>query len=598
MNAALVMFGIESAVKLGRKIYDVLVDANVERPMLLPVGDLYADVQQVQAVDYFVNHPDLTAAATADTPAGPYHGVPTSKLLVAYKTLRSIDERVSGVGGELRDAVDIVRNLDKFEQYKKGFGSRPAVQRILGTMLEVGVDYFVANPDAMGRDSCARKIVHSFIGELDETDFAEGSRRAIIGDLLGAALRTLDANLELIEDDARTRTLLGGITKAVIEDLDALVEAGASQATLDRREKFFKRIGSSILRGAAGAFTENIDLYMDDGTARTLVESTLTQVMAGIAGKPDIFTNESLELIYKSALGAAADNPHLFSDDKFVQALISSTVQAVAKGKKLFSEEMCGTIVQVALEVVRDNAEMLIDPDDPQEQLLASAIGAMAGSLSSTLAGGGTARDLLSKTQLLELTRVVFEEVAEHPEHLIGADVDDVKMTALAQIIGSVARALGTNPTLLVTGEGLLQLLRGTIRVAVKNLDKLIDFGEPNTSKNLLYKILHQIVIVVEEQSNDPRSLVTREVLLEIVERVLPLVSANLELIVDGQPNAVRDTVKKALGLASTVLENRTNGDNLPILIEALLRKVLWGELKLSEESAVLTAATEALRAA
>ncbi|MHC4352625.1 MAG: hypothetical protein ACYTE3_10645 [Planctomycetota bacterium] len=599
MDASLIMFGIESGVKLGRKIYDVLVDADIERPLLLPVGNLYADVTTVVAMDYFFNHPELIAPPSNGKPKGQYYGYSEANLILAYKTLRSIDERVSGEGGEMRAAVEIVRNLDRFEQYRKeARKNKPAVYRLLGTLLEIGIDYFVANPDALGRDSNARKIVHSFIVELDETDFAEGSRREIIGDLLGASLRVLDSNLPLIEDDERMRALLGGITKALIADIDTLTAAGASEAKLSRREELFRRIGSSIMRGAAGAFGENIDLFMRNGTAKTLVQSTLTQVLEGIEGKADIFTNESIELLYKSALNAVGDNPELFSGNEFVQALIGKTVKALAKGDKVFSEETFGAVVQAALEVARDNAEMLFDPDDPQEQLLASAVGAMASSLSSTLAGGGTAKDLLSKTQLVELAQVVFQEVAKHPEHLIGGEADDVRMTALAQIIGSVVRSLGENPALLITGEGFVSLVRDSIRVAVLNADKLIDFGAPNTSRNLLFKILHQVAQVIEEESNDPRGLVTREVFLEIVERILPVASANLALILDGQPNLVRNTVRTSLGLASDVLTNRTNGANLPDLIEELLRRVLWGELKLNETGAVLAAANEALRAA
>ena len=41
MNAELIMFGIEAGVKLGAKLNDVLVDATVEKPMLLPVGELF-----------------------------------------------------------------------------------------------------------------------------------------------------------------------------------------------------------------------------------------------------------------------------------------------------------------------------------------------------------------------------------------------------------------------------------------------------------------------------------------------------------------------------------------------------------------------------
>ncbi|MHC4794791.1 MAG: hypothetical protein ACYTDE_10895, partial [Planctomycetota bacterium] len=378
------MFGIESGVKLGRKIVDVLVDGTVERPLLLPVGDLYADVTAIRARRFFDRHPELTAAATAHASSGPYHGYSERNLVLAYKTLRSIDDRLAGPGGDLREATEIVTNLGKFEQYRRGFGSRPAVQRILGTVVEIGVDYFAANPQSLGRGSRARRIVHAFISELDETDFAEGSRREIVGDLLTSALHTLDANLSLIDDDERTRAVLGGIVQAILADIDALTRAGATQAALGRREVLLERIGSSVLRGAANAFTENINLFVrDESTTRTLVAFTLTQVLTGLEGREDILTNESLELIYTSALETVAENSDLLSDNAFVAELIGATATALAGGKKVFGEETVGAVLQAALDVVADHAEMLVDPDNPREQFLATAVGALAGSLST-----------------------------------------------------------------------------------------------------------------------------------------------------------------------------------------------------------------------
>ncbi|MHC4955587.1 MAG: hypothetical protein ACYTGZ_17180 [Planctomycetota bacterium] len=594
MDASLVLFGIQAGVKLGRKVYDVLVDETIERPLLLPVGTLYADIGAADAQEYFDTHQELVE------PGGLYADLSEEELVLAYKTIRNIDEEISGplyktVADSTRamtEAITLVNEAALYEQYFEGLGARPALQRIVGTIVEIGIDYFVSHPDAMGRDSNARKIVFAFVSGLDDADFAEGTERDIVGDLLTAALKTLDTSFTLIDDNERASALLGGMTKALLADIDA---AGDINEFLDRKD-LIKRVGSSLFRGAAGAFTENINLFMRDGeTVTVLAESTLTRVLEGIKDQEDIFTNESIELLYKSALNAVADNAELLADDEFIAELISQTTRAVAEAEEIFAVETAGAIAQAALEVVRDNAEMLIDPSNPQKQLLADAVGAIAGSLAESVGG---ARDLLSRSQLVDLARVVFLEVAEHPEHLIDADPDDPKDMALAQIVGSVAAALGENPEFFVTGDGFIRLVQDTIHVAVLNADKLIDFGDPDTSRNLLFKILQQVVLVITDEANDPRRLVTREVFLEIVETVLPLVSANLEVVIGDQPDAIEATVRKALELASGVLENRTNGANLPELIEELLRRVLWGELNLNDEAAVLAAARTALRQA
>jgi hypothetical protein len=240
---------------------------------------------------------------------------------------------------------------------------------------------------------------------------------------------------------------------------------------------------------------------------------------------------------------------------------------------------------------------MLIDPDNPEKQLLADALSAMAHSLAGTLAGGGTVKDLLTPAQITQLVSVVFDEIAQRPEGLLGDGVDDPKKTALAQIIGSVARALGDDPGRLITGVGFVELLDVAIRVAMQNADKLLDLDSASPRTNLLYDVLERVVAAIHA-SNDTRHLVGRDVFLDMVKRILPIISANVEGILNGTPTAIKDTVVKAMELATGVLENRINGANLPVLVEQLLLRVLWGELNLAEGTAVVREARAILRAA
>jgi len=253
-------------------------------------------------------------------------------------------------------------------------------------------------------------------------------------------------------------------------------------------------------------------------------------------------------------------------------------------------------VLRDALEVMHDNVETLVDPKNPQQQLLANAIAAMARSLATSLGGSGQVKDLLSARQLTQLARVVFQEVATHPTQLLGDNLDDDKRTALAQVIASVASALGDDPARLVNGAGFIELVRIAIRTAVLNADQLIDLESPKPETNLLFKAIQQVVLAVLEQG-DPRKIVTRDVFVEIIRRVLPVASANLELLLEDK-TPVADTVRTALALADDTLKNRINGANLPVLIEHLLQLVLRRELSLKEATAVDQAVLEILKMA
>lgn len=575
---ALALFAIEAGVRLGRKINEVLVDETAQRPLLMPLGDLFGSVTEAEAMHFFaVEQPELIA------PNGTCFALRNNrpKLILVYRAMRGVEGQfgapVVDVNAKRREIVGHLSALDQFDQ--KFEAGNPA-RRILGTVVEIGVDYFAAHPEAMGRDSSARKIVHAFVSGLQETDFAEGSARDILGDLLGSALRTVGENAALIDDDRRLAVLLGGVTGAVAEDLKNAVKTEDEVA----RHQLFRRVGTSLLRGTTSAFVGEIGLFMPEtGVAKALVQGTLTQVLKGIEGQEDLFTNDTLELIVKSALRATSENATLLSDTQGLQELIQRTTGVLADRQwdTLFSSATAGAVLHEVLEVTRENVETLIKPGQPQTQFLAQALSAMAGSLSSKLAGGGSIQDLLSRRQVLDLTRLVLNEVARSPELMLGDAKGDPKQTVLAQVIGSVAKALGDDPTLVTHGQGVIQITEIALRVALNNADTLIDTSKLNPSTNRLYKILRDVVITLSTEK-DPRKLLTRPVFLDVVGRVLPLISSNVAAL-DKSPKIIGEVIAGVLALSRGELEGRIDGANLGFLIEEVLRRVVWDKLDMAD---------------
>ena len=590
MDPSLVMFAIDAGVRLGHKLHETLVDETAEGPLILPMGNLIGSVVRNDALDYFRVHRELTALG------GPYQGLSDDERVSAYRTLMVIDQHLDLQESSFAEAREIVISLKKFEKFHDGFGTNPPLQRILGTVVEIGIDFLIAHPEQVPSGSSTRKVISAFLANLDDVEFAEGSKSEIASDILVAALRTLGESATLIDDNKRLQSIVGGISKTLIEDVESIT----SQGLRLKREELVRRIASSVLKGGLTAFTDDITLFLpDESKARTLVSSTLKNVLDGVRGKEDLFTNESFEILMQSALSAVHENAATLTGNVALQHFIQKAVRALtnAQGKKLFSENTVSAIVLAGLETLRDHAVSLIDPDTPEKQLLADALSAMAQGLTGTLAGGGTIKDLLTPTQVTQLASILFNEIARHPERLLGDDVDDPKKTVLAQILGSVARALGDDPGRLVMGDGFVELLQVAITVVCHNADILLNLDSTNPRTNLLFDVLKQAIAAIDP-TNDTRGLVGRDVFLDIVKRILPIISANPEVILNGAPTAVKNTLAKALELATGVLENRINGANLPVLIEQLLLRVLWEELNLTEDTAVVREATAILRAA
>lgn len=590
MDASLVIFAVQAGVRLGRKLNDVLVDETNERSLILPLGNLIGSVAENDALDYFREHPELVAHK------GPYASLNRPELVKAYQTILALEKRLGDRGGVPGDGRQVVLELNRFEQLKSGFGAKHPLQRILGEVVEIAIDYFVAQPSMLEGDTNARKILSAFVVNLDNVQFSEGSPKAILKDVLLASLKTLDTNISLLDDDPQIQTLLGGITGSLIEDYDKLDSLGDKV----RRENLVRRIASSVLKGGATAIVSRPDLFLRGGTdAEKLVKSALSQVVEGIADQEDLFTNASVELLFGSVLTAMGENADVFSDQKVVQELIRNTLASMTEtpAAEVFSEMMVASVLQNALVTFSQNTETLFDVDRPEKILLAETLRVVALSLYQGLGDGRKIKDLFSKKHLLGLTTVIFEEVAKQPEKLLGIDTSDEQRTALAQITASVATAVAQAPERLISGEGLVEILRGAIQVTVNNVDLLLDLNTNDPRQNLLFKFIQQAAEAVRE-TEDPRQILSREVFEEIILGILPLVSSNIDAFLPDEAAKVATTIRVALALSAGPLKHFINGDNLPVLVERLLWSAIWSQMDLNDTIGVKKAALNILKEA
>lgn len=591
IDPGLVLFAIQAGVKLGRKTYDILVDSTQSAPLVLPLGTLAGSIKDADAIDFF----DRKENRPLVEPGGAYHGFTRDHLVAAYHTVRHVATKLGDDAGATGETVATLQALHQFEQHKAGFGPRSPWQRIAGTIVEIGIDYFVANPQAMGKNSAARRTVETFLVGIKDIDFAEGDPLDVVGDTLLAGLQVLGDNTALVSNDARVQVLLGGVTVSLRDDLRAAAVESLGQR--QRREVLFKRITASILRGGAAAVAGNVDLFIQgDGKAKAVVRSTLTEMLAGIRDREELFSTESVESLFQTALAVVAANPELFTDEKVLQALLGNTVAALTTGPggTLFSGASVEAIVRAALTTVGDHAAMLIDPAHPERQIVADTVAAIAHGLAPELAGGATIKHILSAKQLADLTQRVLLLAVRHPERLLGADP---RRTAIAQVLGSAASVLAAqNRTGLMNGDTFVQLGVTALGVALKNMDKLLDVNSTDPRTNLLFKTLDALAGAALA-GGDTRRLIDRDVFLEMASGVLSVVSADVAPVLQTDGRVVAETVRAVLALSTGSLQNHINGENLPPVVGGLLRAVLSGEVALSDATATARSAAAILRA-
>ena len=567
MNPQIVIFAITSAIKLGKKINETLIDETRGRYLSFPVGD-FGGVTSSQA-EFFFKQDKYKILISPD---GPYAGLEGDDLVKAYKSFLQLKKEL---GKESDESVELLANYHRIEQWKKGRGAKHPAQRIVGTIIEIGIDYYTANPPAISKNSNANKIIAAFIQGLGDVKFAEGDDilKDVAQSTLGTALQVLGDQSNLISNDERIQVLIGGVTTALYQDLK---KSGVDVRI--KREKLFKRLSGSILRGGATAVSGNINLFLPSESGkpdgRKVVQAAVLEILGGIQNQESLFTPEMLEGVTHSALKVVAENPQIVGDDAFLQILISNTLGALTKGdgKKIFSEDSVALILRESLETVGDNAHLLIDPGNPHREFASDTVAALSTGIAAGLKGTQVSvKDLMSTTLLAEMTSILLTQVAKNPDKLLGGKDVDPKNKVLAQIIGSVSAVVAKDPKRLGDGETYLELLEVALSVTLKNTDKLLNLDTNSPKDNLLYKVLQQMSEIV--LANDIRNLVDPEVWVDMVQRVLPIVSSNVGVI--SQRPLVKTAVKQALQLASAGLSDNLNGENLSGAVAEILKALI-----------------------
>src|SRR5689334_20339563 len=88
MDPSLILFAIEAGIKLGRKVNEVLVDETAQRPLLLPLGDLFGSITEADAMRFFNSDGSHLIAA-----GGPLHSFKAdhTKLAEFYRAMLGME---------------------------------------------------------------------------------------------------------------------------------------------------------------------------------------------------------------------------------------------------------------------------------------------------------------------------------------------------------------------------------------------------------------------------------------------------------------------------------------------------------------------------
>lgn len=505
--ATIVLFAIRSSIKLGQQLRQAYVDSTKGREMVLPLPNFFSEINIVSAANYFAAGGRAYVAANARladllrkrTTAG--QSLTDDEEAEVFSNYLECDYLDRAKSGKLDPSSDGVRlNADELEalfairQWQRGANPNPSVlQRVAGTLVEIGVDYFTSVPGALNTNSRQGKVVAGFLDALSEIQFSDAPLGELPGRLFVAALETVSENSALLSSDAKVQELVKVTTKSLSEDVAQRLQqlAGADLTKAERVGDWAELVFRSVLSSAGGLVLANPQRYLGvEKPGQAALVSHVGESVLGLVLDDDslhldrLLSRQGVETITKAALAAVGEHPEILVNSKNtgLQKLLSAIATELSQQDALLTPELLPELTRLILEKTGENLALLW-PDlanNPQKHLLLTAASVTLGILSQKPAAGQKWTLQFSSSDVLAVATTVLDELAANPTWLLdqAGQVNDNLKVALGAALG----VLRTRADARLNASTAVQVLQAVVtKVGLRKefLDKLPQNAQP-----------------------------------------------------------------------------------------------------------------------
>ena len=612
-----VLFAIHAAIKVGQKVRVMVEERIRDQDLILPPVGVFApdlpdwrlDVKpffekEGQAFVAPPPKPGLGEDSKTQLPEGLYYALWQEKdkpanqkqLCLAYQRItQNLDphrEDDDVTGDYRRDRGKFYGGANALfvvKQWREGTDpKRPVWQRLAGTVVELALDYAKVAPGLFGGNGKGDRIVRSFLQSLDKVKFSKRHDELLL-EVLQASLNVFAGQVDLVVADDTLALLMKRVTKTLV---DRVEEAKNDPSKLLIVQNFRREMLQDILKLSAVTVAGQATrlLGSPDSKEEQLLDAVLRSLMDTVQAQTEL-SSQTLRAIYGAGLTAVAQNPALILPGKngkpshqFLSQLFTGTVRVLATAGQagryaIFTPDLASDIIPLALETLAQNARQLIDPQNPQEQLLVQALERISISFSKEFHQDQDLPRILAATfsqkHLAAIIKDIFHAVAQNPGALLPGTEGDIQRSALAQIMGAVVGVVRQDSQCLLTGDGYVKLFRLALEAFALNPDRLLNLKTANPLDNVMAKVMSGILTAAAENlKNGGRDLLWGDWLLQAMGVALTTVSKNTEGFL-ADPEVVTLVLKRLLKAASGVQANVLDAENLLAVFSPLLSRVL-----------------------
>jgi hypothetical protein len=533
-TADIVIWGIMSGLKLAAQSRRAYVEATIDRNLTLPIPNFQSNTTVGVAKGYFMgggrvylkDNPGLEKLYQRVL-EGTYGKEDEKDFIRAYGVCKWNDDSKSGNIGEIppSSSPEVLLSWMRVRQWARESNPNPLpFQRVLGTLINVGIDFFANTPGAINEKSASGRALKGFLRAIDTLDFAQGGVEDIAKGMFLAAMETLHENASLLGADDKTEKLIEAVSKGLIQDVQTRSAqwAGKDLSKQEKIESWGQVVFRSMLGSVGTVVLSNPQCYLSvkKKDQQALISSVgtciLDTILEGVVIDPqkqeifdlaEIFSKETLDKLIKTALVTLSEYPTLMGvDHKGLQVILTQIAQDLARSATVLSPDILPELMTMILEKTALNMEFLWPEKyrkDPAKHLLITASKELLTALSGPAPVGVFWAPTLSKTQVLDIVDVVLDEVVQNPAWLVKAAGKD--STFLGQAVEVTLASLRKVPNDRISAETGKEVVKAVIKAVAIRQNLLGPININQGEKIAVASILDTLIDTMLAEGVDPK---------------------------------------------------------------------------------------------
>ena len=533
-EVGLVLFAIQSAIRLGEAFQKAYVDTTIAAPITLPLPSFPSAIDGQTALAFFSpgvppsilpgpgnsfvdKNPTLKALLdkAIATGAGSLSTDETATFLALYEEDFSINDPTAnlspnttpGKNPAYLSSDDIVSCLT-IRQFPRN-PNPSMLQALAGTFIDIGVQYLATMPGAVSPDTNEGKALRGFLQTASTIDFATEGPDQIVQELFLATVQTIKNNPAVIGGGTNSQALVSNVLSAVYDKAQQQVTAAGGDLSQQASVRSFAQmLMSTALSSTVETVFNNPGKYLGVGQPgqAALISAVAGSLMDSLVNGSqvdlrDLLTPQTLEGIVQSALKVVGQHPEILGvGNTGLTALVSSIATSLSDPSVNLDKDALPEIIQAVLASTAENFALLVpNPANPAQNLLVSVAKEVLTIISAAPPAGANWTVKFTAEDSLQLVNFVFSQVVTNPNWPITlSGGSQSRIGAVVQAVLSELRVSGTTNLSKAAG---LTILKDVIAACATRLD----FLKNDTNGRLfLAEALDASVGVLFNPGNDP----------------------------------------------------------------------------------------------